>query len=314
MLKLFRLFAFMSLILSQTAFSSVSVFETSALKDYFKVSDYKLLAGINSGFLDTKSDVYDNRGFNYGFHGVLELNSKRIDHNFSLGFQSFNNSNTLDGDYDTNAFIIEYSPLFNVLGMFKAGPIASLYTGDDVGFSESQNRQRSAVFWGAKVSKDFGLRGSELDFRVALKGLRDLNIDNKAAYIGLLELQVSLPFRSKRSNLVKNINTQYFEVNKMDIDPTTKVELKKLSQNLKEKPDTWKKVIIYGHADSRGTDSFNDILSLQRANSLRTELLKNGVTASKIIVVAKGKREPAAIGNSEDDFMLNRRVQIEVEK
>jgi outer membrane protein OmpA-like peptidoglycan-associated protein len=71
-------------------------------------------------------------------------------------------------------------------------------------------------------------------------------------------------------------------------------------------------VIVIGHTDKVGSDAFNDALSRQRAEAVRTALLARGIAPDKIVAVGRGKREsivPTADGVAEP---RNRRVEIQV--
>jgi outer membrane protein OmpA-like peptidoglycan-associated protein len=71
-------------------------------------------------------------------------------------------------------------------------------------------------------------------------------------------------------------------------------------------------LVVIGHTDTVGSDAFNDTLSRQRAEVVRTALLARGIAADRIAVVGRGKREPivpTADGVAEP---RNRRVEIQV--
>lgn len=71
-------------------------------------------------------------------------------------------------------------------------------------------------------------------------------------------------------------------------------------------------VLVTGHTDTVGTDSFNDGLSLKRARIVREQLIEKGVDAKRIEVVGRGRREllvPTGPGVAEP---RNRRVEIQV--
>jgi outer membrane protein OmpA-like peptidoglycan-associated protein len=71
-------------------------------------------------------------------------------------------------------------------------------------------------------------------------------------------------------------------------------------------------VLVVGHTDTVGTDPFNDALGQQRAETVRTALIRLGVPAEDIRAISRGKRAlsvPTAEGVSEP---LNRRVEIVV--
>jgi outer membrane protein OmpA-like peptidoglycan-associated protein len=72
-------------------------------------------------------------------------------------------------------------------------------------------------------------------------------------------------------------------------------------------------VTIVGHADERGSDTYNMGLSEKRARAVRDYLISHGVNAV-IKVMAKGKRDPLQIDDKsgmskEDIWALNRRVE-----
>ena len=67
------------------------------------------------------------------------------------------------------------------------------------------------------------------------------------------------------------------------------------------------RLVVIGHADAAGPDSYNLTLSRRRAVSVRNQLVrKTGVSAKRIRVVAKGESELA----DPNDDSKNRRVEI----
>lgn len=67
---------------------------------------------------------------------------------------------------------------------------------------------------------------------------------------------------------------------------------------------------IHGHTDSDGSDEFNHKLSHRRAASVRSELIKNGVPADRMMSEGFGESKPIADNNTADGKALNRRVEI----
>jgi outer membrane protein OmpA-like peptidoglycan-associated protein len=71
-------------------------------------------------------------------------------------------------------------------------------------------------------------------------------------------------------------------------------------------------IVVVGHTDAVGSNATNDALALRRAETVRTILIAQGIAASSIAVVGRGKREllvPTADGVAE---ARNRRVEIVV--
>lgn len=72
-----------------------------------------------------------------------------------------------------------------------------------------------------------------------------------------------------------------------------------------------KRFKLIGHTDTRGSNEYNDQLSLNRANAVRGYLESHcGVKGGRITVEGKGKRELLYHGESEDEHALNRRVEM----
>jgi len=73
-----------------------------------------------------------------------------------------------------------------------------------------------------------------------------------------------------------------------------------------------KKVSVSGHTDNRGTHSYNNLLSEQRARSVREYLLQKKVPVSKMFVKYFGKRKPAESNRTSKGRAVNRRVRVEL--
>jgi OOP family OmpA-OmpF porin len=71
-------------------------------------------------------------------------------------------------------------------------------------------------------------------------------------------------------------------------------------------------VSVEGHTDSRGTDAYNDALSLRRANTVLTYLGDHGVDRSRLTVVGHGEAKPVASNDTDDGRAQNRRVELSV--
>lgn len=69
-------------------------------------------------------------------------------------------------------------------------------------------------------------------------------------------------------------------------------------------------VSVEGHTDSRGTDAYNEALSLRRANTVRKYLADHGVADSRLTVVGHGESKPVASNDTDDGRAQNRRVEL----
>ena len=81
----------------------------------------------------------------------------------------------------------------------------------------------------------------------------------------------------------------YFTFNSIDIQQNEETKLNAILKTLKENPNM--KVTVTGWSDTKGSVTVNKRISRQRAEAVKTWLVKNGIEASRI----------TAIGNGSDD-------------
>jgi outer membrane protein OmpA-like peptidoglycan-associated protein len=67
-----------------------------------------------------------------------------------------------------------------------------------------------------------------------------------------------------------------------------------------------------GHADVRGTEKYNDALSVARAESVRDTLVRAGMPAERIVVTGEGSADAAATDQDADGMALDRHVAVTV--
>ena len=100
-----------------------------------------------------------------------------------------------------------------------------------------------------------------------------------------------------------------FATNKSDLNATSKNELAKFSNVLKQNTDCY--VDIYGHTDSTGNDGINIPLSNSRAQSVATYLRQCGISDVQMKKVeGYGSSQPVADNSTASGRQLNRRVEI----
>ncbi len=73
-------------------------------------------------------------------------------------------------------------------------------------------------------------------------------------------------------------------------------------------PDT--QFEIAGHTDSRGSDEYNRSLSQGRVETVRAELARRGVPATRLIGVGYGENRPKAENSTPEGLAANRRVEF----
>lgn len=114
--------------------------------------------------------------------------------------------------------------------------------------------------------------------------------------------------RETNRGLVITLGDLMFATGKSDLMGGAKANLGKLAAFLAKYPD--RSVIIEGHTDNVGSESYNMDLSQSRANSTRTYLVGQGVDAARISTSAMGETSPIADNASDTGRQQNRRVEI----
>ncbi len=99
-----------------------------------------------------------------------------------------------------------------------------------------------------------------------------------------------------------------FATSSASLSAASQATLRKFAANLAEHSDT--DLLIVGHTDNTGSDRVNNPLSYNRAASVRTFLLSQGVAETRMKVEGKGSAEPVADNSTVAGRRDNRRVEV----
>ena len=101
-----------------------------------------------------------------------------------------------------------------------------------------------------------------------------------------------------------------FDVNMTTIHESSYPLIEKAATELNRNKNM--NLTIDGHADATGPESINKPLSLGRANAVKTQLVKRGVSAKRIRAIGHGSSEPAASNRTHDGKQDNRRAVMTI--
>ncbi len=110
--------------------------------------------------------------------------------------------------------------------------------------------------------------------------------------------------------LIVNMSDVLFDTGQYTLRPGAREKLAKISGILLAHPEL--KVQIEGHTDSVGPDDYNQKLSENRANAVRTFLVTQGVDSGTITAMGFGKTKPVATNDTAAGRQQNRRVELVV--
>lgn len=86
--------------------------------------------------------------------------------------------------------------------------------------------------------------------------------------------------------------------------------LRNLASSLDKYPNT--DLLIVGHTDSVGTDTYNQALSERRAQSTANYLASQGVAVGRLRTAGRGESEPVASNATDAGRQQNRRVEVAI--
>ena len=97
----------------------------------------------------------------------------------------------------------------------------------------------------------------------------------------------------------------FFALDSTDLSSESRASIQKNADYMKRWTST--KVMVEGHADSRGTNEYNLALAERRAAAVRDYLVSLGLTAERVTIVSKGEEAPFCAQESESCWQQNRR-------
>lgn len=161
--------------------------------------------------------------------------------------------------------------------------------------SQSDNTAKGAII-GAMIGGAAGaLIGNYMD-----KQAEELRKDLEGAEIERVGEGIKITFESGL----------LFDFNEYFLRSETKENLEELAESLQKYENT--EVLIEGHTDSKGSNSYNQELSVNRARSVEEYLDFLGVKSRRMMVQGYGEDQPVASNDTEAGRQQNRRVEIAI--
>ena len=117
-----------------------------------------------------------------------------------------------------------------------------------------------------------------------------------------------LPTTDTPRGLKVNIADVLFDTGKHDLRGPAREALAKLSGTVVAHPGL--KLQVEGFTDIVGSDTYNQTLSENRANSVRAYLTNQGIDPTAITAIGDGKSNPVASNDTVGGRQQNRRVEI----
>ena len=124
------------------------------------------------------------------------------------------------------------------------------------------------------------------------------------------QLNVILETRETARGLIVNLSDVLFDFNKATLRPGAREKLARIAGIVQSHPGL--EMEAEGHADSIGTDNYNQRLSEQRAASVRAFLIEQGIAPETVGTAGFGESRPVATNETPEGRQQNRRVELVV--
>ena len=151
---------------------------------------------------------------------------------------------------------------------------------------------------------------SSAEASATLKQAQQLNDETLTALEELRNAIDQMPEESEdlKAEMVRIVNNIQFEFDKSTIIDPAMDELNSLANIMQQYQGLG--IDIAAHADERGSESYNEKLSMRRAQAVKDYLVNRGLSASRITTSALGESSPLMSGNSATAYAQNRAVQL----
>jgi outer membrane protein OmpA-like peptidoglycan-associated protein len=102
-----------------------------------------------------------------------------------------------------------------------------------------------------------------------------------------------------------------FDFDKRSLNAAGKEKARVAAEILKR--EGFLKVVLEGHADSRGGEKYNERLGLDRAEAVKAELVSQGIPVDTLSTISFGETRPLFTEKEEWAYSANRRVHVRLE-
>lgn len=167
-----------------------------------------------------------------------------------------------------------------------------------------QKQEQAEVKTLGQERQQIVMQGHEREARQAREQAKSAEAREQQLEQELAELKAK---KTKRGYVI-TLGNILFKIDSAELNAAGMQNLYQLVTFLKEFPN--REVVVEGYTDNTGSGVYNLELSQQRANSVRTFLVSNGISSDRIVARGYGKAYPIASNNTAAGRQQNRRVEI----
>lgn len=128
--------------------------------------------------------------------------------------------------------------------------------------------------------------------------------------VNLDPINIDIHLEPITEGIKTTLNNIFFEFDKYELKEKSITELNEINRFLSNNPTL--KIEISGHTDNKGSDIYNNELSLKRAKAVYDYLLESGIERVRMSYKGYGANEPIVSNETEEGQALNRRIEFKV--
>lgn len=147
------------------------------------------------------------------------------------------------------------------------------------------------VYYSAKPNQEFNIEISKKGYLKSIQKIELGKIEKDSVGFEFILEPIAM-------NKEYTLNNIYFEYDKAELTPESKIELQQLIIFMIQNPDL--KIEIAAHTDNKGDANYNLKLSQERAKSVADFLISKGINAGRLVAKGYGMTQPIAYNNNPD--------------
>lgn len=157
--------------------------------------------------------------------------------------------------------------------------------------------------------------GKDINYPAAEGGFSENNLpvegnldDSTPASVISTADQESDEYKREHGRSSANLSSVYFDFDQAGVRSGMTEVLVRNAEYLKSVPGTV--VILEGNSDERGTNEYNLALGERRAINTKQYLINLGIAADRMRTLSYGEERPLFLGQDEESYSMNRRVDF----
>jgi OmpA-OmpF porin, OOP family len=191
----------------------------------------------------------------------------------------------------------------------KYAPVALAEAGETLRAAEQADSRDETTQLAYIASRKVEIARATAEEKMAENEAKQLLEDRDKMLLDLRERQLrELQARETERGFMVTLGDVLFETASATLKPGAQQKLSQLVAFLQGNPDL--NVLVEGHADSRGSEAYNEDLSQRRAEAVQDFLIRSGIEPQRIIARGYGEAYPVASNATAAGRLQNRRVEI----